>query len=848
MTSFSRLSIPRRRLAAGLALALLLAALAAVIIANSAAPSLNLSLGEMDIDIRAERAWSLYPGDCPLIQWQLEGIQALYIDGKGEIGSGEKRFCPQINRASPLIEVVSADGIYRVLQLHFHYLPDLLLYLAAALGWLGAILLASWFLLFPKLALPLPRLGLLLALLLMAVLGLQLRLSPPALPSLDADEGDVQLHLWASQERLIFPLECVELGWSVIGAKSLRVNGTAVDPTENPGQARHCDRHGSSAQVVVEAQDGAIRTYDLPIPALFAPLAHLPLYYYLCLLGWLLGALVFVPLALEKARAGVAKTELIAMGALAFLAFMLFLPFGFDSIPQAEQWYGHAYIDGQAFDGYAELFGRPWLWLAQSLAKSIAPDSFRGLHIMHMAILAANMGLVYAITRKLKLRALHAFLLAALIMLYPVNDGLLTPRGIGINASTTFLLLALFAALDYQDQPRRLTLAGMLLALMFHFVIYEASLALLLVLPLLFWRREPGDGGFKRRLSLCWLLPPAFKLAYMALLYLTGRPFYSAVIFDPENISLYVAPFKLDSITEVLALVYKSAFVDGWLAALAALGEREWLLPALIALAALAGASIYLARRDRSPPRSPRQHLMWLLGGALAIVPAVGVMMWFTLLRGGDWRLFLYVPFGGGLAVFSLLLLLTARLGRPQLRDAVLITLCLLLMLPALMRLYAQHDRLVRSADAKARILLQVLEIVPSPAADAKIVVMTDLSYDELAAAGIAELAWADIIDSAMYTLYGEDAPRGAYFCLGPNYCTRDNAGDTVFAEAAAWDALHNTLLLELDAEHKVRLVADPLAYFELDLDINYDISRLYDKDAPLPARARTMLASVYRG
>ncbi len=105
---------------------------------NAAAPAIDLAYGDTTIKMAADRAWTLFPGDCVNISWELEGIKSLYIEGEGKIGQGEMAFCPGINATSPLIEVTAQNSIYRRVDLEIHHLPDLLLYLCGFVGLAGS--------------------------------------------------------------------------------------------------------------------------------------------------------------------------------------------------------------------------------------------------------------------------------------------------------------------------------------------------------------------------------------------------------------------------------------------------------------------------------------------------------------------------------------------------------------------------------------------------------------------------------------------------------------------------------------------------------------------------------------
>ena len=100
----------------------LLVLLALAILAMPA-PGIQTGFGGATVDIRADRAWVLSPGQYVNITWQLEGIKSLYIDGQGKVGTDEMTFCPGIDATSLNFEVTAANGEARTYFLKFHYLP-----------------------------------------------------------------------------------------------------------------------------------------------------------------------------------------------------------------------------------------------------------------------------------------------------------------------------------------------------------------------------------------------------------------------------------------------------------------------------------------------------------------------------------------------------------------------------------------------------------------------------------------------------------------------------------------------------------------------------------------------------
>lgn len=55
-------------------------------IARLRAPRIDTQFGGATIHLSADRALIVLPGECALLKWDVEGIQSIYLDGRGKIG------------------------------------------------------------------------------------------------------------------------------------------------------------------------------------------------------------------------------------------------------------------------------------------------------------------------------------------------------------------------------------------------------------------------------------------------------------------------------------------------------------------------------------------------------------------------------------------------------------------------------------------------------------------------------------------------------------------------------------------------------------------------------------------
>lgn len=821
-------------------------------ILNSPAPRIDRAFGETTVFISADRAWTLFPGDCVRLRWRLEGIASLHVDGAGKIGADEMRYCPAINATSPLFEVRAQAGIYRSFRLNIHHLPDLLFYLLGIVTFVGAPLLAVYYFFSRALERPLPIYWLVIGVLALSVLGGWLRLQTYEPRVIDEVRGDSAIRMWAEHDHILFPHDCVDVRWSVIGARSVRFNGRAIASENNPAQAEHCAEDGETARLEVANVAGDSASYALPIHSLFPHRSVPPPYVHLSLVGIVLSLLIYGPLAARHAqwfRSRESRADAAAILGCFTVVLVLYLPFGFDSSAHWEAWIIHGYTEGGTLSYYAtEAISRPWVNLPRTLAHLISSETFVGYHLVNYGFYAGSMALLYIILRQLGVSTLYAFLTAMLFMFYPVNDDLMSLRRLPNNFSTVSLLLAGSLFLDYCRKPRRLTLLGLWLGLLFCVGSNETGYGIILVAPLLLWLRD-GRLNWRRMLNLSaiWYLAPAFKIAFVILLLASGREFYQSGLIGAGADSKEQATV-LDIFVEVVGAVYERAFVLGWQDALAALGANRWWLPTIVALAVvgvIAWFHIRESRDEQQPTR--RQHFAALICGLALVIAAIGVLMWVPFYRGDSWRIYMLVPIGASVAVFSLILLIVSPIGDYLRRNVIVVGCCLLLLAPAGSRLFAQHGGFIESAHSKARILHQLLEIAPDLAQKTQIALVTEMDNKALREMGIGEFLNNDMLNSALHVLYQDGAPEYAYFCHSIKICGEFSGGETIFSSAAREELLQRTLVFRLHEDLSVALVEEPAAYLGLDIEAPYDAGTLYNADAPLPPRARTMLAAALR-
>lgn len=566
--------------------------------------------------------------------------------------------------------------------------------------------------------------------------------------------------------------------------------------------------------------------------------------------GLALATLVFLPIIYKSLRRGLGErryADLAVCAGFLFLVSLLYMPTGFDSIAHWENWIYLAHLEGRESWSIAyEMITRFWVAVPHQLGAIISPDSFFGFHLTHLLILWGKLALLYGILRKLGFPGLYAFLATVLVFYYPVNSDLLSLRSLPNQFSALALLAAGYLILDFRQHPNRLHLLGIWLALSFNVASNETAYALIGAAALLWlFANRPPDWS-SMNLAAIWLLAPLAKLAYLALLAGKSLTFYNSYVFSGNwnADSDGVAP-----ILSRLADVYRHTFVDSWLDSVWQLSQSNWLVLCAIVIALAAGIAWLLARTNRQQTLPSNQALaQFTAGGILFIIPSVGILIWLEQYSGDLWRTYFYAPIGAGVALFSLIALVTAPIKHRTHRHTAIVVLCLAACAPGIARLFEQQEQLVASADNKATLLRNLLHVAPHIEPDTVLVLLSDLPLEALDATDYYELRYSrELDDSILYILYGSDAPLRSHFCLEVAPCSHLKVVTDIVAPDWTAEALQRTLFLKLNRDLTVQLIDDPLDYFDIDIDIPYDASQLYKADAPLPPRADAMLGPAIR-
>ena len=727
-------------------------------------------------------------------------------------------------------------------------------------------------------------------------------------PQIDSEFGGATVHLSADRALIVLPGECALLKWDVEGIQSIYLNGEGrigwgeqaycpegvsilpqFDITATDGTSRTFTLQVASVDlsyfalclvlislILAVYYLVTVRLDQPPSPKSFAILCSLFAVVALLmafsghmafinlsldflkkvfrdprwqLSGVVLALVIYAPLVFQSVRKGLDRDkrhDLIVIVGFLVLIMLLFIPGGFDRIGHWEAWPSQAYLEGRPSKAGIELVSRFWVLVPHTLAMNINRGSFAGYHILNLLMFWGQLVFLYGIFRKLKVAPLFAFLTVILFLVYPVNSRLMSLRSFPMTFSKLSLLAAAYIALESQNDPSRLKLLGIFLVLLFNVGSYETGYAVIAVIPLLWLWRKPRLTWTNVNLTVIWYLAPMLKIVYLLLLELSNRQYYGTYMLNNKPWSEGFSADAVSHYLEIVGNVFRRTFVLGWHEAFGALSQVSWIVPTTVMLT-LTGtiAAFLVCDRNKMVYPSRQQLAVAFISGLLFILPAIGVLMWLEEYNRDLWRMYVYVPIGASIAVSSLILLLTLLFKRPRFRSVFIVGLHLLIMLPALARLFHQQAHYVDNANAKAKILLQIVEQAPAFEPDAHLILMTEMSGSELRRKGVGELR-KNMLDGAAYILYGEARPIAAYLCVLGRPCSKDDI-DIRRGQLEDTTDFSDTVLFRLNDDLSVELLRELPPELGGSSNDTYNPERLIDTSAPIPPRALTMLASARR-
>jgi hypothetical protein len=362
------------------------------------------------------------------------------------------------------------------------------------------------------------------------------------------------------------------------------------------------------------------------------------------------------------------RTSVLVVIAFAALIAALWAPIGVRGTAMIEEWSFYVAFDNGVRAIAPEILkgqsNRPFLLVSYALAHWLTPDSFVGLNVVHLALLFFKGVLFYAVLARLLPTARHAaFLIAALMMIFPADTGIFNVRYTPYHMAVDSFLLALVALLSNWDRPKVWKLPVMWLGLIVCLGSYEVAFPLVFFTPVLLWWQEKKLNARLLRFAALWYAAPAI-MAVWTVAVISRAGTYQAGQLAGESSS---GVSRLWAYWSRVRHAYLRHFFEGWSEAITppVPAAHLWISIAVILGSAIVAFALAARHRAERAPRSrARQGGLLLITGLLALglgylafVPSAAHALTHE-------RVFLFSSLGGAAAIGGLWLLLCQTIPR----------------------------------------------------------------------------------------------------------------------------------------------------------------------------------------
>jgi len=557
---------------------------------------------------------------------------------------------------------------------------------------------------------------------------------------------------------------------------------------------------------------------------------------------------------------GVSLT-LVAAIALAALVATLWLPFGWKVTGLYEEWIYFRDIDARTplqmlwNPPYSASKHRPLSLAPYLLAYLLTPDSFLGLNMIAALILfGKGLAMYFLVRRLVPANSALALVSAALLVVYPADDALLTLRTTNLHAGVFLLLVALNALIVAYERFRWTTLLAMLVAEVVALETYEGGLLLMFCGPvLLVWLRR----GIDKRIivvAALWEATSIYFFLIHAMEMLRDPASYPAQLMASSGLGSSSFEILGEWLSSVLR-AYRRVFATGWYRALPGLDWRDPYLHLSVGVVGfvLAPAVWMHARqsqRKTEPGMDTRRYLILASLGVAAVLPAFALYLP-TAWRHSNWRVFLFSSIGAALAV-GIVCYLFARFFN-EWRQAVFVGAASLLIAIATFNALVQHDGYFQDSQRQQRILAAVIRQAPR-VAPGTTVLLLDRTPTE------AHTAWSmcffvsACLEAGLQYLYHDSGLHVTY--CAPGYRPRRQFSEECHFETdrvtvsyfdprtkkeMSTSAPYDSLVVLENSLHGLRLLDDISAYSSQAEAAGYQPRRRIDASSPIPYRARAV-------
>ena len=551
---------------------------------------------------------------------------------------------------------------------------------------------------------------------------------------------------------------------------------------------------------------------------------------------------------------------LVAAIALAALVVTLWLPFGWKVTGLYEEWIYLGDIEARTplqmlwNPPYSSTTTRPLTLVSYLLAYLLTPDSFVALNIIAALILfGKGLAMYFLVRRLVPANSALALVSAALLVVYPADDALLTLRTTNVHAGVFLLVVALNTLIVAYERFGWATLFAMLVAEVVALATYEAGLLLMFCAPvLLVWLRRGTD---KRLIVVAalWEAPGIYFFLVHVMEMLRDPASYPAQLMASSGLarsSLQILGAWLYSVTRA----YIRVFATGWYHALPAPDWRDpylHLAAGLVVFVLLPAVWMHATQSEESEPAmDTRQYVLLASLGVVAVLPGFALFLP-TSWRNTNYRVFLFSSIGAALAV-GIVCWLSARVFN-EWRRGVFVGFTSLLIGIATFHALVQHDGYFADSQRQQRILAGIITQAPRVAPGTTVLVLDRTPTEAYTA---WSMCWfvSVCLEAGLQYLYEDPGLHGTY--CAPGYRPRGQASEECHFEAdrvtvsyihpgtkkeMRTSAAYDSLVVFENSVHGLSVLDDISRYSSQAGAAGYEPRRRIDASSPISYRARAV-------
>lgn len=533
----------------------------------------------------------------------------------------------------------------------------------------------------------------------------------------------------------------------------------------------------------------------------------------------------------EKRQLGVHRPAL-ALLALLVLTLLLWLPFGFNVGPTADDWFFFANAE-RGLSWGASL--RPLLPLPHWIGAQLTPGSFVGSNLVLAALLWLRAVAVWGIVRKLGFALSISFAAAALTLVLPIDTGVFYRGALTVYVSGAAYLLAVYWLLVALERPRPTVYFAMWLCLLIAIMSYEAQYPLILITPALLWLTRPALDKRWRGLVLRWFLFPSAWAVYYAL----------SIVTQPSGFAYQASlrpTFDIGGIVAGIGFLYQRHVSSLWQDVSRTSAAPIMLLTCVAAALIIGGAWLMRNRAETAAFASPLRRALpvWtLIPLGLVIIGAAAAIYLPTALRFDTLRTYFVSTVGMAFVLVGVLAWLETRLKRAWVTALILGVIGAVGMAGML----DQHQTYRDTSNRQQAVLTDFGRLVPMLPGYVGIAVI------DRSAPPLSELFVSPWHFPQTFIVLYDDPTVAVVHCpqssferpLAERPCQFTATGlRAVITPDVTWERPYDRLIVVEYADQTFRILDDIAAYAG-SVPAVYDPDALIERSAPLPPNACTL-------